>query len=139
MEYSTYHKLLRISSAVCTCVLLFQSGVVHPITAQLSRQTTQYMANAVGVTVGVVPTELSQITADITKRENALAVRERDVQAREISVGIAPGGSMVTQTTMTFVLAVVVFVLLVLMILNYVLDFARARRLVVEQTKTVTS
>jgi hypothetical protein len=137
MEQTTYHKLLRVSSVVFTCVLLFQSGVVHPITAQLSRETAHYMANAVGVTVGVEPTELNQITADITKRENALAAREKDVQAREISVGIAPGGATITQTTMTFVLSTVVFILLVLMILNYVLDFVRARRIRALQSKLV--
>ena len=129
LEFSTYHKVLRVSVAVLTCVVLFQSGIVHPITAQLSGQTARYMANAVGVTVGVAPTELNQITADITKREVALAAREKDVQAREINVGIAPGGAMITQSTMTFVLATAVFILLVLMILNYILDFMRARRL----------
>lgn len=129
MEHSTYHKLLRISIAVSLCVLLFQSGIVHPLTAQLSTQTARYMANAVGVTVGVAPTELNQITADLTKREVALATREKEVQAREISVSIAPGGATISQTTMTFVLSTVVFILLVLMILNYVLDFMRARRM----------
>jgi hypothetical protein len=86
------------------------------------------MANAVGVSVGVVPTELNQMTADLTKRESALALREQDVQAREISVGIAPGGALVSQSTMTFIIAVTLFILLVLMILNYVLDFVRARQ-----------
>ena len=134
MEHTTYHKVLRVSIAVVTCVLLFQSGVVHPITAQLSNQTGRYMANAVGVTVGVAPTELNQITADLTKREVALAAREKDVASREITVGIAPGGAPITQTTMTFILAAALFILLVLVILNYVLDFLRARRLYAAQT-----
>ena len=128
MEHSTYHKILRVSIAVMSCVLLFQSGIVSPITAQLSERTTQYMANAVGVTVGVDPTELNQITSDLTKREVALAAREKDVQAREISVGIAPGGALVSQATMTFILAGVLFFLLILVVLNYILDFMRARR-----------
>jgi hypothetical protein len=128
MEYTTYHKLLRVSLAVSVCVLLFQSGAIYPITATLTTETAQYMANAVGVSVGVVPTELNQITADLTAREVALAAREKDVQAREISVGIAPGGALLSQRTMTFVIASVLFILLVLVVLNYILDFLRARR-----------
>jgi len=128
LEHSTYHKLLRISCAVVAAVLLFQSGVVSETTAKLSLQTQQYVANAVAVSVGVEPTELNQLTANLTKRELALAQREKDLQAREISIGIAPGGAMISQATTTFVLAIVLFILLVLVILNYVLDFLRARR-----------
>ena len=118
-------------------VLLFQSGLIHPITTQLSSETARYMANAVGVTVGVDPTELNQITSDLTKREIALAAREKDVQAREISVGLAPGGATVSQATMTFILATVLFFLLVLVVLNYILDFMRARRLPVARSTVV--
>ena len=128
LEYTTYHKLLRISCAVVAFVLLFQSGVVSDTTAKLSLQTQQYLANAVAVSVGVEPTELNQMTADLTKRELALAAREKDVQDREISVGIAPGGAMISQATTTFVLAIVLFILLVLVILNYILDYVRVRR-----------
>ncbi len=137
MEHSTYHKILRVSIAVMSGVLLFQSGLIHPITTQLSSETARYMANAVGVTVGVDPTELNQITSDLTKREIALAAREKDVQAREISVGLAPGGATVSQATMTFILATVLFFLLVLVVLNYILDFMRARRLPVARSTVV--
>jgi hypothetical protein len=87
------------------------------------------MANAVGVTVGVAPTELNTITADLTKRETALAAREQAVKDREISVGLnGESSDGMSQTTTTFLLATVLFILLVLVILNYILDFIRARR-----------
>ena len=129
LEYTSYHKILRISSVVIACVLLFQSGIVSHTTAQLSLETQQYVANAVAVSVGVEPTELNQMTADLTKRELALAEREKDVQAREISVGIAPGGASISQATTTFILAIVLFIVIVLMLLNYVLDYVRAKRI----------
>jgi hypothetical protein len=119
--------------------LLFQSGIINPITAELSNETTRNMANAVGVTVGVSPTELNQLTADVTKRETALALREQDVQAREISVGIRPGGAAISQSTLTFIIAVTLFILLVLMVLNYVLDFVRARRLIEQLSSSTTA
>ena len=128
LQFTTYHKILRISLAVVTCVLVFQSGLLSDVTPRLAMQTQRYMANAVGVTVGVAPTELNTITADLTRRETALAAREQSLKEREISVGLNGGSAGMSQTTTTFLLATVLFILLVLVILNYVLDFVRARR-----------
>ncbi len=128
MEFTTYHKFLRVSLGVVTCVLVFQSGLLSDVTPRLTEQTARYMANAVGVTVGVAPTELNTITADLTKRETALAAREQALKDREISVGLNGEGSGMSQTTTTFLLATVLFILLVLVVLNYILDFVRARR-----------
>jgi hypothetical protein len=128
MEFTTYHKILRVSLAVMTCVLVFQSGVFSDVTPGLTTETARYMANAVGVTVGVAPTELNTITADLTKRETALAAREKALQDREISIGLNGENDGLSQTTVTFLLATVLFILLVLVILNYILDFVRARR-----------
>lgn len=128
LQFTTYHKLLRISLAVVTCVLVFQSGLLSDVTAQLTTQTARYMANAVGVTVGVAPTELNTLTADLTKRETALAAREQALSEREINIGLNGEGGGLSQTTTTFLLATVLFILLVLVILNYILDFMRARR-----------
>lgn len=128
LQFTTYHKILRISLAVVTCVLVFQSGLLSDVTAQLTTETARYMANAVGVTVGVAPTELNTITADLTKRETALAAREQALNDREINIGLNGEGGGLSQSTTTFLLATVLFILLVLVILNYILDFMRARR-----------
>ena len=128
LQFTTYHKILRISLAVVTCVLVFQSGLLSDVTAQLTTETARYMANAVGVTVGVAPTELNTITADLTKRETALAAREQALNEREINIGLNGEGGGLSQSTTTFLLATVLFILLVLVILNYILDFMRARR-----------
>ena len=115
LEASIYHKLLRISSAVVAAVLLFQAGFVSSTTALLARGTQDYMANAVGVFVGVAPTDLNQMTADITAQKLALDSREQAIADREIAVGIKPGTSS-AQSTTTFVLSGVLFILLVLFI-----------------------
>lgn len=126
LEETIYHKLLRISSVVVAAVLLFQAGFVSSTTALLARGTQDYMANAVGVFVGVAPTELNQMTAEITQQRLALDSREQKISEREIAVGLKPGvGS--SQTTTTFILSGVLFILLVLIILNYALDYVRAR------------
>ena len=125
MEHTIYHKFLRISLLVVTSVLLFQGGLMSTVTARYTLQTQEYLANAVGVYVGVAPTELNTITADLTKREMALAARESALQEREIDVGLSPGGAYVTQRTTTFILAGVLCLVLILLVLNYVLDYVR--------------
>lgn len=127
LEYTVYHKLLRISVLVLACVLVFQSGLIIPHTAKLANGTQLFMANAVGVYVGVAPTELNQLTAEVTAQRLALDAREQALGEREIAVGLNDGG--VSQSTTTFVLSGLVFILLVLMILNYTLDYMRMRRM----------
>lgn len=137
MEHSTYHKLLRISMLVVTTVLLFQAGLVSTVTARYALDTQHYMANAVGVFVGVAPNELNLITADLTKREMALAARESAVTEREIDVGLIPGTTYLTQQTTTLVLAGVLLIILMLLILNYILDYRRWRaRVTLGELKT---
>jgi len=136
LQFSAYHKILRISSAVCAIVLLFQAGLVSHTTALLATNTQLYLANAVGVTVGVAPTEINQITAELTKKTTELKQREELLHQREIAV--EPGSNTsALQDRSTFILGSVLFILLVLIVLNYVLDFVRSKRLLV--TKYVTN
>ncbi|MFN3692840.1 MAG: hypothetical protein ACK4SL_01915 [Candidatus Paceibacteria bacterium] len=124
---SSYHSLLRIASAVVAVMLVFESGLFSPVTARLADRTELYLANAVGVSVGVAPTELNQMTAALTARERELDERELALSEREIEVGINKGGSIAGLDSGTFVLATILFILLVLIILNYALDYARSR------------
>ncbi len=124
---SLYHSLLRIATAVVAVMLVFEGGLLSPVTAQLADQTELYLANAVGVSVGVAPTELNQMTAALTAREQELNERELALSQREIEVGINDGGSIAGFDSGTFVLATILFILLVLIILNYALDYARGR------------
>ncbi len=122
---STYHSVLRITVAVVAIMLVFEAGLFSDTTARLADNTELYLANAVGVTVGVAPTELNQITAALTARERELEARELAVAEREIAVEIDGGGAM--RDSGTFILATILFILLVLIVLNYALDYARAR------------
>jgi hypothetical protein len=132
LETSVYHKILRISSVVTALVLLFQAGLVSDATARMALGTQTYMANSVGVFVGVEPTELNQLTAEITAQKLALDAREEALAEREIEVGLA-GSATPSQQTTTYIISGVLFVLIVLMVLNYTLDFMRARDALVRQ------
>lgn len=127
---SMYHRILRVSALVLALVLLFVSGLISERTAQLAEHTQWYLANAVGVSVGVPENEYNTITTALAKREHELDQREEALLQREIDVGIrSSADSTVSSLDSTLLLSGVLFILLVLIVLNYVMDFLRARRI----------
>ena len=125
VKHSKYHKVLRVSAVVCTMMLLFESVLVHDSTRQLSIGTHEYLANAVGATASIDPTELNSLTAELTAQKLALQQRETSLREREIEIGLLPGESANQKTT--YILAGVLFLLLILIVLNYTLDYLRLR------------
>lgn len=117
-----YHKVLRVAALVCAFVLLFESGVISETTKTLSQNTHQYLANAVGVGASVKPNELNVITAELTQQKLALAEREQALTDREIAVGLIEQGEASSDVS-TYILAAILFILLVLIVLNYALDY----------------
>lgn len=122
---SVYHSVLRVASLVVAVVLLFESGLLIESTATMSQNTHLYLANAVGMSASIQPTELNQFTAALTAKEKELAEREASLREREISVNIS-GGSQNTDKA-TYILSSILFILLVLIMLNYTLDYLRIR------------
>lgn len=127
LQYSLYHSFLRVAVCVFALMLVFDSGLLFEETILLSTTTQQHLANVVGVSVGVAPTELNQLTARITELETELEAKERLIA---VSVGNTQTNSV---DRSTFILSIVLFILLTLIVLNYVLDFVRARRPEVRQ------
>ena len=123
LEHSLYHSTLRISVLVFTTVLVFDSGVVFEETRVFSTSTQQYLANVVGVKASVEPTQVNQLTARITELEGDLEEKER-----LIAVSIKDNSTDEMDRS-TLILSIIVGILLVLIILNYILDFVRMRKL----------
>lgn len=123
LENTLYHSFLRVAVAVCALALVFDSGLLFSSTANISNLVQQNVATVIGVKASVAPNDMNVLTARITELETDLQAKERliavNLQEREV------GGSL---DTSTFVLSITVFILLVLMILNYTLDYLRARR-----------
>lgn len=129
LAHSKYHSILRISAVVIALSLVFISGVVSQTTAYMSHNTGQYLANAVGMSLGVLPNELNQITAALTEKEQQLARRETAIVEREISLGLASGQTTQGTDRATYILSALLFILLVMIVFNYILDFSRQRRI----------
>lgn len=124
LEHTTYHRLLRVSAVVVALVLLFDSGLLSETTERLSTQTQEYLVGAVGMSVSVQPNEFNQITAELTAQKRALDEREALLAQREIEVELNSGST--NSDYSTYVLASILFILLVLIVLNYTLDYLRA-------------
>jgi len=122
LENSLYHSFLRIAVCVMALVLLFDSGLVSETTAELSNFTQLHVANVVGVTVGVAPNDVNQLTARITELETELTQKER-----LIAVNLRDNESGTGFDKSTFFLSAILFILLVLIVLNYALDYNRGR------------
>jgi len=121
LNSSIYHSLLRVAVCVLTLVLIFDSGLLIKETSELSSGAQNFLANAVGVRVGVAPNELNVLTARITELEQELKVKDR-----EIAVNLNNQNNSSFDTS-TFVLSTLLFLLLLLIIINYILDYLRSR------------
>jgi len=127
VQHSFYHSLLRILSLTVALVLVFESGMVAPFTHDLTVDTRQFLASAVGMNASVTPNELNQLTAELTARKRALEDREAALSEREIAVGLNTSGDF-TGSLSTFMLSTVLFILLLLILMNYLLDYLRQNR-----------
>jgi hypothetical protein len=125
LEHSAYHKILRVSSLVVATVLMFEGGLFSSATARLANQTELYLANAVGVYVGVPENGVNSLTTRIAELEQEVGRKDEQLRDRELALGLGGGAS--TSSTSTFVLAGILFIMLVLIVLNYALDYVRSR------------
>lgn len=124
-----YRSFLRVSMAVVAVTLVFDSGLLFPITKQLSDTTLSYVANVssgVGATASVSPNEINVLTAQITAQKNELDAREASLREREIA-----SREFNTSTTdySTYIMSVILFILTVLVVLNFAMDWSRMRSL----------
>ncbi len=133
MRVSIYHRFLRVSLLVMTAVLIFDSGILFPVTKQLSDTTIVYLAN-VGSSVGasVSPNEINSLSAQIAEQQKNLDLREAELNEREISA--RSFGSESEMDYSIYIISAILFIIIVLLMINYVLDFKRVRRFRYENT-----
>lgn len=121
-----YHKILRSACVIVALVLVFDSGLFAPVTKDMSRYAQKQVATAVGVSAGVEQNEINELTAQISARERELDQREAALRQREIDARAVDNSSGITDLS-TYILSSILFLMLVLIVLNYILDFMRTR------------
>lgn len=143
LRYSAYHSLLRISLLFVAFLLVFDSGLLSPKTAEVSQVTQHLLANAVGVKASVAPNELNVLTARITELETELSKKDRELNVAQAAYPNSGDGERIFGfVPSTLVLSAILFVLLVLVSLNYVLDYYRMKHyfaLLRQERQTATS
>jgi len=133
MHVTRYHKFLRTSLLIASFVLVFDSGILFPITKQLSQSTTSYLANVSnGGMYAVVPqNEYNTLSAQLSEQQRLLDAREAALRDREIA-------NRTYDTTgsneySTYIMSIILFLLTVLIVFNYAMDFMRVRQMNYEQ------
>jgi sulfur transfer complex TusBCD TusB component (DsrH family) len=137
MKDTAYHSILRITTLTLAIMLVFDSGLLSSTTHEISLDTQHYLANVIGIQASVTPTEINMITAELSQRDRDLTAREQEIEAREISVNLQNEVSSTDYST--FVLSLLLFILLILIVTNYALDYLRAidRRRIYSNEKSV--
>ncbi len=132
MEVSRYHRFLRVSLLVMVCVLVFDSGIISPITKTLSDNTFMHLGSVgTGVFASVPENEINTLTAQISERERALDAREAELHEREIAAREFDTASRTDYST--YIISVILFIIIVLLVLNYAMDFTRNKRISYER------
>lgn len=125
IQSTWYHKLLRTAMVLCALILLFDSGILSPVTKQLSLHAQQYIATGVGMSAQITPTETNTLTAELTAKEAELEAREEALRQRELDTGIRQTAAGSTSAS-TYYLTIGLILLLILVIFNYVFDYIRS-------------
>lgn len=123
MNGSLYLSMLRVSLLTTAVVLVFDSGIVSPVTKQLSDNTLLYLAQTASVVARVEQTEINTLSEDLRKRSEELDAKEaalRTIEARTYGASTEPDYS-------TYILSLILFILTLLIVLNYILDWHRVR------------
>lgn len=128
MAHTMYHRLLRIAALTVAVVLAFDSGIINPATRVISSETQSYLAASVGMSAAVTPTDLNQMTAALTAKQQELQRQEQALKQREIAVNLRQPDQGTGMNYSSYILSVLLFIILVLIILNYILDYVRYRR-----------
>lgn len=128
MEVSRYHKFLRTSLIVTAFVLVFDAGLLTPVSKQFSDATISYLASVgSGMYASVPPNELNTLSAQLREQQDLLNAREAALQEREIAT--RDFGGEASRDYSTFILSIILFILTALIVLNYAMDFNRLRSL----------
>jgi ABC-type multidrug transport system permease subunit len=84
------------------------------------------------VAANVAPNEINTLTAEIAKQQELLNRREAELNEREIKA--RSFGSEEGTDYSIYIISAILFIIIVLLIVNYVLDFTRVRRYRYENT-----
>ena len=118
--------MLRISLIVGALILVFDAGLFSPVTKELSDQTYSYLASVgAGMFASIPPNEINTLTAELSAQQRNLDAREAALEEREIA---ARSFATDTPDYSLYIISTILFIITVLLVLNYAMDWARVRQ-----------
>lgn len=127
IEHGRYHKALRVGLLVAAMVLVFDSGLLVSDTQKVSQHTYHYLgAVGAGMYAAVEENEINTLTAEIATQQRELDAREATLREREIA---ARSFGETEKEYSTYIISTLLFIIIVLLILNYFMDWQRMRQL----------
>lgn len=128
MQVNRYHSFLRVSMVVIALMLLFDGGFLFPVTKQFSDSTVSYVASVgTGMFASVPQNEINTLSAQIAEKQRELDAREASLNEREIDARSFGTDDESTDYS-TYILSVILFILTVLLVLNYIMDWVRVKQ-----------
>lgn len=128
MQVNRYHSFLRVAMVVTAIALVFDGGFLLPFTKQLSDVTVEYVASVgTGMFASVPQNEINTLSAQIAEKQKELDQREASLNEREISARQFGTDTNATDYS-TYILSVILFIVTVLLILNYIMDWVRVKQ-----------
>jgi Na+/H+-translocating membrane pyrophosphatase len=116
------HELLRRSAILFALVLFMYATSVDAPSALVATARSMVGSAVVGMTAGVEPNPYNSAAGQLAQKQNELESREQLVRAYE-------GGSLTGTRVLAAASFLVSILVLVLVALNYYMDFRRGRRI----------
>jgi len=108
---SWYHSILRISVLVFALALVFESGILSSVTQTIAHTAGEQFATAIQATTDNANYDEEVLSPEIARNQSEVK-----------TLTVSP-----TTTKSTFLLSAIVFILLLLVVLNYILDYLRSK------------
>lgn len=133
MNVSVYHKVLRVSALTVALMLVFESGMCSPVSKQFADNTIIMLASA-STQVGIMNFSSNlNVAATLTARQNVIDTTNGNLSERSAPTRI----SVETESGYpTYVLSTILFLLVLLILMNYLFDWRRAHVYVTSRSGT---
>ncbi|KKQ61400.1 MAG: hypothetical protein US83_C0006G0040 [Candidatus Falkowbacteria bacterium GW2011_GWC2_38_22] len=103
-------------------IVFFASAGINPVDVGIFYGSK--VGSAVGMSSSVAENPFNKLALDLKNKENSLSQKEQALNAREAELNSRSG---LNQTVLLWVVIVGIFILFILIIINFILDYRRRK------------
>ncbi|HAM88803.1 MAG: hypothetical protein US93_C0002G0049 [Candidatus Falkowbacteria bacterium GW2011_GWD2_38_42] len=113
---------LRVYFLLAIIIVFFASAGINPVDVGIFYGSK--VGSAVGMSSSVAENPFNKLALDLKNKENSLSQKEQALNAREAELNSRSG---LNQTVLLWVVIVGIFILFILIIINFILDYRRRK------------